>query len=453
MRILIADDEKGIRLTLGDDLEDAGYEVKTVEDGKAAWAELSAASASGKRYDMLISDIVMPGMDGIALLEKAREAQPDLFVIMITGNSSDARNKRAVELGCNYYIEKPFNNEQIVLLANEAADKLELKSRAEAQTHFQGLVGSSAPMRDLFDTIETIADNEFDVLVTGMNGTGKEAIGKLIHANSPRKDGPFIPVHCGMYAETLIEDELFGHEKGAYTGADTAREGRFERAQGGTVFLDDIDDMPMPTQVKLLRVLQEREVERLGGSATIPIDVRVIAATKLDLEQAVAKGTFREDLYYRLNVIPLRLPSLHERHGDIKLLVEHFIERYGRGRGYRLDDDCLAALEAYDWPGNVRELENAVKRAIALSGRERRLLAQHFLRAVGPGAKAAPPAVTPGDDLRELKEVVESSEKAHILGVLRHTAGAKQQAAEILGISRKNLWEKMKKYEMDDDAL
>lgn len=453
MRILIADDEKGIRLTLGDDLEDAGYDITAVEDGEKAWAELQKAVERRAPYDMLISDIVMPGLDGIALLERARELQPDLFVIMITGNSSDERNQRAVDLGCNYYIEKPFNNDQIVLLANEASQKTELRQRAEEQTHYQGLVGSSAPMRDLFDTIETIADNDFDVLVTGENGTGKEAIGKLIHANSPRKDGPFVPVHCGMYAETLIEDELFGHEKGAYTGADSAREGRFERAQGGTVFLDDIDDMPMPTQVKLLRVLQEREVERLGGNQTIPVDVRVIAATKLDLGQAVAEGKFREDLYYRLNVIPLRLPSLHERTGDIKLLVEHFIERYGRGRGYRLDSDSLAALEAYDWPGNVRELENAVKRAIALSGRERRLLAQHFLRPVGPGAKPAPAPITPGDDLRELKEVVEACERAHILGVLRHTAAAKQQAADILGISRKNLWEKMKKYEIDDDAI
>lgn len=445
MRILIADDEPGIRLTLKDDLEEAGFECVAVGRGDEAWEAIQK-----RPVDMLISDIVMPGMDGLALLEHAKGLYPQLFVVMITGNSSDQRNRKAVALGANYYLEKPFNNEQVVLLAREADRATRLAKEAKALTSFQTMVGNSRAMREVFDTIETIAGSDFDVIITGQNGTGKERVAKLIHANSPRASHPFIPVHCGMYAETLIEDELFGHESGAFTGATGSREGRFERAAGGTVFLDDIDDMPMQTQVKLLRVLQEKEIERLGGSRPISVDVRVIAATKTDLGQLVAKGKFREDLYHRLNVIPIRLPNLSERTGDIPLLVDFFIQKYGMARGYRLDEDCMAALCAYHWPGNVRELENAVKRAIALSGSARVLKAELFMRPVGPGATAQAPVLTPGDDLRPLKDVLEGVERAHILGVLKHTGGAKQEAADILGISRKNLWEKMKKFGIEE---
>lgn len=445
MNILIADDERGIRLTLADDLEDAGHTVVAVERGDEALAKLEK-----KPYDLLISDIVMPGMEGLELLGKAKELYPALFTIMITGNSSDERNKRAIELGANYYIEKPFNNEQIVLLAREAQRSNELARKAEQQTSFQSLVGASQSMRKLFELIETVADNDFDVLITGENGTGKEQVGKLLHANSPRSEGPFVPVHCGMYAESLIEDELFGHEEGAYTGATGSREGRFERANGGTVFLDDIDDMPLATQVKLLRVLQEKEVERLGGSERIPVDVRVIAATKANLGEMVQRGEFREDLFFRLNVIPLELPALRNRSGDIALLVNHFVDKYARGKGYALDADCLADLENYHWPGNVRELENAVKRAIALSGKSQSLKSEHFLRPVGPGAVPTPSPLTPGDDLRPLKDVVDAAERAHIIGVLEHTNNAKTEAAEILGISRKNLWEKIKKHKIEE---
>jgi len=446
MRILIADDEPGIRLTLKDDLEDAGYSVVAVGRGDEAWEELQK-----RPCDMLISDIVMPGLDGLKLLEKAKGLYPSLFVVMITGNSSDERNRRAVALGANYYLEKPFNNEQVVLLAREAERAAKLATEAKALTAYQSMVGNSRAMREVFDTIETIASSDFDVIITGQNGTGKERVAKLIHGNSPRAGQPFIPVHCGMYAETLIEDELFGHEAGAYTGASGSREGRFDRANRGTVFLDDIDDMPMSTQVKLLRVLQEKEIERLGGTKPITVDVRVIAATKIDLGQLVAKGKFREDLYHRLNVIPLRLPSLAERTGDIPLLVNHFVTKYGAGKPYVLDDDCLAALSGYHWPGNVRELENSVKRAIALSGSSRVLRAELFMRPVGPGAvQVMQPVLTPGDDLRPLKDVLEGVERAHILGVLKHTGGAKQEAADILGISRKNLWEKMKKFGIEE---
>lgn len=446
MRILIADDEKGIQLTLTDDLEDAGHSVKAVGRGDDALKELQK-----RPWDMLVADIVMPGMDGLALLEEARKLYPELFVIMITGNSSDERNKRAVALGANYYLEKPFNNEQIVLLAREAAKAQELAKKAAAQTSFQSLVGGSQAMRKVFELVETVAQSDFDVLITGENGTGKEQVAKLLHSNSVRADGPFIPVHCGMYAESLIEDELFGHEEGAYTGASGQRIGRFERAKGGCVFLDDIDDMPLPTQVKLLRVLQEKEVERLGGSERIPVDVRVIAATKINLEDKVARGEFREDLFYRLNVIPLRLPPLRERFGDIPLLVNYFVTKFGAGRELRLDHDCLAELQSYPWPGNVRELENAVKRAIALSGREGLLKSEHFLRPIGGAVKVQPGRVTPGDDRRALKDVVDEAERAHIINVLGLTGGSKTEAADILGISRKNLWEKMKKHDIESD--
>ena len=445
MRVLIADDEKGIRLTLSDDLRDAGFEVVAVEDGARALKELEK-----RPFDVLVSDIVMPGLDGLALLEKAKNLYPGIFAVMITGNTSDGRNRRAVALGANYYIEKPFNNDQIVLLLSEARRTTALALQVQALGSFQSLVGASSGMRRVFDIVQTVAESDFDVLITGANGTGKENVAKLIHANSPRSEYPFVVVHCSMYAETLIEDELFGHEEGAYTGASGTRIGRFERANKGSVFLDDIDDMPLGTQVKLLRVLQEREIERLGGAKPIPVDVRVIAATKINLAELVRSGKFREDLYYRLNVIPVELPPLSERHGDIPLLVAHFIDRYARGKGFEVDEECLAALERYAWPGNVRELENAVKRAIALSGKERSLKANHFLRDVSAELKMPIPTQTPGDDLRPLKDVVEAAERAHLIHILRHAGNNKGQAADILGISRKNLWEKAKKYGIED---
>lgn len=444
MRILIADDEPGIRITLRDDLEDAGFQVAAVGRGDEAWDELQKHP-----YGMLITDIVMPGLDGLQLLEKAKAKFPGMFIVMITGNSSDARNRRAVELGVNYYIEKPFNNEQLVLLAHEAAQKAELTRRVEQQTSYQGMVGGSPAMARVFETIETIAQSEFDVLIQGQNGTGKERVARMIHDRSPRGGKPFVTAHCAMYAESLLEDELFGHEAGAYTGATGSREGRFERADTGTIFLDDIDDMPLTTQVKLLRVLQEKEVERLGGRTVIPVNVRVIAATKADLRRKVREGTFREDLFHRINVIPVELPALSERHGDIPLLVSHFIKQHGGGREYRLDDDCLAALEAYHWPGNVRELENAVKRAIALSGSSRVLCKEAFLRDAATSSML-PPGVTPGEDLRPLKDVLDAAEYNHIAAIMAHVKNSKQDAAEILGISRKNLWEKLRKHGIEE---
>ncbi len=450
MKILIADDEKGIRMTLADDLSDAGHQVKAVENGAEALLELEKGN-----YHALISDIVMPKLNGLELLEKAMALDPDLFVIMVTGNSSDQRNQKAVELGANYYIEKPFHNDQILLLIREAEEKRLLAQKAREVSGFQNLVGTSAGMKNLFELIETIADNDFDILITGENGTGKEVLARTIHRNSPRAQGPFIPVHCALFSEALIEDELFGHETGAYTGAQGSRKGRFERAQGGSVFLDDIDDVPLSTQVKLLRVLQEREIERLGGSSPQPIDVRVIAATKKDLAHQVKQQKFREDLFYRLNVIPLNIPPLRERTSDIALLATHFIEKHGKGKHYELDQRSHKMLEERPWPGNVRELENAIKRAIALSGKQSILKPEHFLYHQDSNM-ALPQAlgedITQTQDILPLKDLLERVERDYLLKVLKHTNGAKAQSAKLLGISRKNLWEKMRKYQIDDNA-
>ncbi|MCA8939765.1 MAG: sigma-54-dependent Fis family transcriptional regulator, partial [Planctomycetes bacterium] len=310
MRILIADDERGIRMTLEDDLVDAGFEVSAVADGEAAWAAMQKHP-----FDMMVTDIVMPKLDGLDLLERVKREFPETFTVMITGNSSDQRSRRALELGVNYYLEKPFSNEQVVLLAREAQAKALLAKRIREKESIESLVGASKVMQKVVDQVKTVAGSEFAVLITGPSGSGKERVANLLHANSRRAEKDFVVVHCGMYAETLIEDELFGHEAGAYTGATAAREGRFERANGGTIFLDDIDDMPHSTQVKLLRVLQEGEIERLGGHKPIKIDVRVIASTKVDLAKLVREGKFREDLFYRLAVIPIDLPALYEREG------------------------------------------------------------------------------------------------------------------------------------------
>ena len=446
MRILIADDERGIRMTLEDDLVDAGHTVSAVGDGEAAWRAMQK-----HEFDMLVADIVMPKMDGLELLENVRRDFPNVFTITITGNSSDERNRKAVALGVNYYLEKPFSNEQVVLLAREAEEKAKLAAKVRERTNFQSLVGGSPKMQRIFEQIRTISESDFAVLVTGPSGSGKERVANLIHANSPRADAELIVVHCGMYAETLIEDELFGHEVGAYTGASAAREGRFERANGGTIFLDDIDDMPIATQVKLLRVLQEGEIERLGGSKTIPVDVRVIASTKVDLAKMVAKGTFREDLYYRLNVIPLELPPLVERIGDVPILIDHFIKMHGKARKYSVGADEMAKLEAHPWPGNVRELENAVKRAIALAGSNSELSSEHMLGSRPRVEPLLPDDLMPkADDARPLKEVMERVEHRYILEVYKVAGYSKKETAEALGISRKNLWEKMKKYGIEE---
>ncbi|MHC5081793.1 MAG: sigma-54-dependent transcriptional regulator [Planctomycetota bacterium] len=445
--MLLADDEKTIRLTLGDDLEGAGHTVTVVDDGREASRILEQET-----FDVLISDIKMPGMTGIELLEKVKQKTPDTEVILITGFGTIESAVEAMRLGAYDYILKPFLNEKVIAqlekidrLKRLTEENVRLREELKDRYGFDDLVGKSKKMHEIFGLIETLRDNDSSILIQGETGTGKEMIAQAIYRNSRRAEMPWVVLSCSQYPETLLEDELFGHEKGAFTDAREKKVGRFERAHGGTIFLDDIDDMTLPTQVKLLRILQDKKFERLGGTETISLDLRVISATKVDLEEAVAEGKFREDLYYRLNVVKMTLPPLRERPEDIPLLVEHFIKIYGGGREYQAPPPALEAMLNYPWPGNVREIENAVERAIALAGRARLLKKEHLLRPTPIQSKV----VAHLKDLRPLKEVVYEAEMLHIKNVLKHTQGQKGKAADILAISRKNLWEKMREYEIE----
>jgi DNA-binding NtrC family response regulator len=444
VKVLIADDEASILKTLSDALGDAGHAVEGV-----ASAEDALAALESDRFDCLVTDIRLPGMSGIELLRKAKALYPELYVIVITGHGSIESAVEAMKAGATEYVTKPFLNEDVVIRLERIRRELQLteevqrlKGELSTRYKFENLVGASDVMQELFKKIRTIAKNDYDVLIMGESGTGKELVARAIHHNSPRAKKPFVAVSCAALPETLLEDELFGHEKGAFTDARERRAGRFELAEGGSIFFDDIDDMSPRTQVKLLRVLQERCFERLGGTETVHVDVRAIAATKVDLRGKVETGEFREDLYYRLNVVPIQIRPLRERPEDVPVLVEHFIQTYGGGRSHTLEPVTVEAMASYAWPGNVRELENAVKRALALSSVPGVLPLKYLV----PTAHFAPPGAAAPSGPARLKDVVAESEKAHIMNTLNLTGGNRTKAAGILGISRKNLWEKMKAY-------
>ncbi len=451
MNVLLADDERSIAVTLRDELEEAGHQVTVVGDGNSAAEQLRAHT-----FDLLITDIRMPGKDGIELLKAAKDHDASIDVIVITGHGTIETAVEAIRHGAYDYVLKPFFNEDILRRVATLAEFRRLKSEVTTLRTQVGadrararIVGESEAMGKVLDLVRTIADSDEDVLINGETGTGKELVAKLVHELSPRKDGPFVVLSCSAFPATLLEDEIFGHERGAFTDARNQKLGRFERANAGTLFLDDIDDVPVETQVKLLRVLQERTLERLGGEKTLPIDVRVIAASKMDLRLAVEDGDFREDLFHRINVIPVRLPALRERRSDVQMLVRHFVTLYGRGREYALEEATERELVAYDWPGNVRELENSVRRAIAMAGEASVLALEHLL--VGaPKVRRDTRREDDGAVDRTLREIVRESEARHIRRVLKHTGFHRANAAKILGISRKNLWEKMREYSITD---
>jgi len=370
MRVLLVDDERSIRMTLGDALEEAGHQVRRCENvarGRDALNEISV--------DCVVTDLNLPDGSGIELLPLARERNPEASLLVITAHQSIDTAIQATKFGADYLI-KPFLNEEVLARLQKIeevrrlkAELAELKTQVIERHKIDRIVGKTPQMQELFSTIETIAPSDTTVLVTGESGTGKELVAQALHRNSPRCNKRLIKLSCAALPDNLLEDELFGHEKGAFTDAKERKPGRFEMADGGSIFLDDIDDMSVQTQVKLLRVLQEREFERLGGTKTIKIDVRVITATKTDLSLLVRQGRFRDDLYFRLRVIELRLPSLRERIADLPLLVQHFIRAHSNGRTYHVSPEALQRMGQYAWPGNIRELENAVLRAIALAGK------------------------------------------------------------------------------------
>ncbi|MFV1958401.1 MAG: sigma-54-dependent transcriptional regulator [Planctomycetota bacterium] len=449
MRILLADDERAIAITLADDLKRAGHEVTVASDGGEARDALRREA-----YDVLVSDIRMPVVTGLELLEEVKKSGRATEVVIITGYGTIESAVAAIKKGAFDYILKPFDNEEILVALRKIEEirrlrdeNAMLREELGREKGLEGLVGRSPAMQRVVKRIRTVAESDARVLITGESGTGKERVARAIHDISPRAEGPYVALACAAIPAPLLEDEIFGHERGAFTDAKERKPGRFERANHGTLFLDDIDDMPLETQVKLLRVLQENVVEPLGSRQGIEVDVRVIAATKVDLADAVEDGEFREDLYYRLNVVPVDLPPLREREGDVPLLLEHFLRRYGRGRTYHVSSEVVAELCGYRWPGNVRELENAVEGAVALAGTSNELTRELLLESAHRRRRRA------GDDAEgpavSIREAVREAEIRAIRRALQATGGHRANTAKMLGISRKNLWEKMKDYGID----
>ncbi|MBL8863355.1 MAG: sigma-54-dependent Fis family transcriptional regulator [Planctomycetes bacterium] len=455
MRILLAEDEVTIAVTLTDALEGAGHEVVHVADTASALEQLASS-----KPECVITDIRMPGAGGMAVLARSKELDPARPVVLVTGFATVDQAVEAMRLGAANYVQKPFRNEAIVAMVETFArvksledENAGLRRELAAAQGIEGVVGASLAMQQVFGRLRTVAPTDATVLVQGESGTGKERIARAIHSLSPRAKGPFVAISCAALPETLLESELFGHEKGAFTDARKERRGRFEMAHGGTFFLDDIDDMPLALQVKLLRVLQEREIERLGAEAPVEVDIRVVAATKVPLRLRVSEGRFREDLFYRLDVVRLVLPPLRERTGDVPLLAQHFLARQAAGRALSIPRAAMAALERYPWPGNVRELEHAVLRAVSLSG-ERTELALEDLLPDDPRWKSlAESAVREANEgVRPLREVLHERERTEIQRALAATGGARMKAAELLGISRKVLWEKIKEHGLGEEG-
>ena len=437
--VLIVDDEKNYLVVLEALLGPEGYETITADSGRNALRLIR-----GSDLDLVITDMKMPGMSGMELLEESRQIKPELPVIMMTAYGTIELAVEAMKKQAYDYITKPFQNEELKLTIKKALENSRLikenRRLSEALSdryRYGNIIGKSKPMLEIYDLISKVAQSKASVLITGPSGTGKELIAKAIHYDSPRKKRPFISINCGALTESLLESELFGHEKGAFTGAIAMKKGRFELADEGTLFLDEVGEMPPPLQVKLLRVLQEMEFERVGGTRTIKVDVRVLSASNRNIKEDAASGLFREDLFYRLNVMQIEVPSLKERIDDIPFLMDHFIEKFQSlpKKEIKLAPEVKKALFNYSWPGNVRELENVIERALGLCSGEMITMEDLPEDLVG----IAPLSLT-------LPEAVEQLEEKMIKGALTYSAQVQSQAAEILGISRQVMHHKMKKY-------
>ena len=462
-KILIVDDEKNIRDIFSLMLEEKGYFVESAATGADG---LSLARGFGP--DLVLLDMNLPDVSGLEVMAGLKREAPGVRIIIITAFGSIPNAVEATKLGAYDYLEKPVDNEELLFLIARALEvkRLEnevevLKSELSSRYSFRNIVGTSAKMNSIFQQMDRIARVDGTVLITGESGTGKELVARAIHFAGPRREGPFVVVNCGAIPRDLIESEFFGHSKGAFTDARTERTGKFELAQKGTIFLDEVGELPLEAQVKLLRALGEREIVKVGGTATIPIDVRVIAATHKDLDEEVRRGNFREDLYFRLAVLSLRLPPLRERAEDIPLLCEHFLRKFGAELQIHVDGITPRAMEAllrYPWPGNIRELENVIYESMVHS--QDRILDEPNLPvrilgrlpAVAPGAgRPASPELERGpESLREVAHgAAESAERALIEKALREARGNRTLAARRLGISRKTLFNKMKALRMN----
>ncbi len=452
--LLLVDDEDPLREVVAERLSDQGFDVQQAASGEQALARLAEFA-----FDILITDLRLPGMGGRELVQAALERYPDIIAIIITGYGTVKDAVDAIKQGASDYISKPFQFDELLHVLTSALEQRRLRSenaylRAQLEDRYRidGLVGRSPVMRDLFQLLETVAQSSSTVLITGETGTGKELAAKAIHHNSARRAQRFVAINCSAIPETLLEAELFGHVRGAFTGAIANRQGRIEQANKGTLFLDEIGTMSTALQAKLLRVLQEREIERVGDSHPIRVDVRVIAATNSDLRRMVEDGLFREDLFYRLNVIPVHVPPLRDRREDIPLLVRHFVDRVCRDQSPQrqppaVSQDAMRRLMSYSWPGNVRQLENVVERAIALTPGRAQIDVRDLPEEIQQADDVADPRARFPDGGMDLEAYINGLELVLIRQSLERTGGNKRRAAELLKIKRTTLVEKLKRLE------
>ncbi len=455
--ILIVDDDKAFRVATVALLQDEGYEVIAATSGEEAQKLIA-----GRKFDLILSDMVMAGMNGIEVLRFARQATPDTTVMMVTGFGSVQTAVEAMRLGAYDYLTKPCNNDELLIKVRRAIREREqsrelarLRSLVESTANFSSIISENARMREVFKLVHQVAGTDVTVLVEGETGTGKELIAKAIHLNSPRKDKPFVVVQCSAIPDTLMESELFGYERGAFTGAARTRMGKFEEAEGGTIFLDEIADVPLDIQTKLLRILQDKQVARLGGNTTILADVRIIAATNRDLGVMVAAGKFRDDLLYRLNVFPILLPPLRERLDDVPLLAEYFLQKHrslARQPIAGFAPSVIHAMMNAPWKGNVREMENLIKRAIIKT--EGDVIGSIELSSMadqtGGKTDGSELAATTAIPYKEyLENVTRDAEQKYIIRVLREAHGNLNQAARIMSVDRKTVYRKIEEYQID----
>jgi DNA-binding NtrC family response regulator len=443
-RVLVVDDEANARNALAELLDDAGYAVSTAADGRTALLQLEQVEP-----DVVLTDLKMPGMDGLSLIERGRPMSPHATFIVMTAFGTIDTAVQAIKLGAESYLTKPLELDAVIALVDRALERTrlsreaaQLRARVDERFQFNNIIGEHPSMARLMKNIAQVAGSRATVLIHGETGTGKELIAAAIHQNSKRKDKPFIRLNCASLSETLLESELFGHERGAFTGAMARREGRFKQADGGTLFLDEVSEIPPSVQIKLLRFLQEREFERVGGNETLKVDVRVVAATNRNLKQFVDEGRFREDLYYRLKVVQLDVPPLRVRRSDIPILAYAFLRKYAEenDRDVKgLSDDALQHLLIYPWPGNVRELENAIERAVVMC--EGDIIQRNDLptSAHGDMQNGAVMALVPGITMAELERIA-------ILRTLDAVDGSTARAAEILGISQRKIQYRVKEW-------
>jgi DNA-binding NtrC family response regulator len=452
--LLLVEDETGLRTAIADQLTEAGFHVVQAHSGEEAVLALTQFA-----FDLVLTDLRLPGVDGSDVLAAALERYPDIIVIVMTGYGTVRDAVASIKQGATDFIAKPFQADELLHVLHGALEQRRLRtenaylrSQLQDRYRFDGLIGQSRVMRELFELLGTVAATPSTILIGGETGTGKELVARAIHHNSPRRQQRFVAINCGALPETLLEAELFGHVRGAFTGAIGQRMGRLEQAHRGTLFLDEVGTMSPGLQTRLLRVLQEREFERVGESKPTRIDVRIIAATNSDLAKMVREGAFREDLFYRLNVIPVRMPALRERREDIPLLAQHFLDRFGQESappraGVSFSQEALRRLMAHDWPGNVRQLENAVERALTLSAGRAQIDVTALpadVQASGVPVAAAPVLPDTGFDL---ESYIGGLERELIAQSLERTGGNRRQAATLLGLKRTTLVEKLKRME------